>query len=80
MIKIIADSACDLPAELVAEYGILIMPMHICFGEDTYNDQEEISTAQFYERLVSGREFPTLPLAAFSKRWTQNWPPATKCW
>ena len=59
MIKIIADSACDLPTELVAEYGIFIMPMHICFGEDTYNDQEEISTAQFYERLVSGREFPT---------------------
>ncbi len=71
MIKIIADSACDLPAELVAEYGILIMPMHICFGEDTYNDQEEISTAQFYERLgVAGsfRPLPIPPLAAFRDR------------
>ena len=67
MIKIIADSACDLPAELVAEYGILIMPMHICFGEDTYNDQEEISTAQFYERLVSGREFPTTSYPAIGR-------------
>ncbi len=67
MIKIIADSACDLPAELVAEYGILIMPMHICFGDDTYNDQEEISTAQFYERLVSGREFPTTSYPAIGR-------------
>ena len=67
MIKIIADSACDLPAALVAEYGILIMPMHICFGEDTYNDQEEISTAQFYERLVSGREFPTTSYPAIGR-------------
>ena len=48
MIKIIADSACDLPAELVAEYGILIMPMHICFGDDTYKD--------------SGRRYFTIPL------------------
>ncbi len=67
MIKIIADSACDLPAELVAEYGILIMPMHICFGEDTYSDQGDISTAQFYERLVSGREFPTTSYPAIGR-------------
>ena len=51
----------------MAEYGILIMPMHICFGEDTYNDQEEISTAQFYERLVSGREFPTTSYPAIGR-------------
>lgn len=67
MIKIIADSACDLPEELVAEYGILIMPMHICFGEDTYNDQEEISTAAFYERLVGGKEFPTTSYPAIGR-------------
>lgn len=67
MIKIIVDSACDLPAELVTEYGILIMPMHICFGEDTYNDQEEISTAQFYERLVGGKEFPTTSYPAIGR-------------
>ena len=28
----------------------------------------------------SFRPLPIPPLAAFSKRWTQNWPPATKCW
>ncbi|MCX4265276.1 MAG: DegV family protein [Firmicutes bacterium] len=48
MIRIIADSACDLPAELVAQYGIVIMPMHISFGEATYDDQTEISTEAFY--------------------------------
>lgn len=59
MIKIIADSACDLPAELVAAYNILIMPMQVSFGEDTYKDQVELSTGAFYERLVAGGEFPT---------------------
>lgn len=67
MIKIIADSACDLPAELVAEYGITIMPMHICFGEETFDDQEEISTEQFYERLVGGQEFPTTSYPAIGR-------------
>ena len=67
MIKIIADSACDLPAELVAQYGILIMPMHICFGEETYDDQEEISTEAFYARLTTGKEFPTTSYPAIGR-------------
>jgi len=67
MIRIIADSACDLPAELAAQYGILIMPMHICFGEETYDDQEEISTEKFYERLVAGQEFPTTSYPAIGR-------------
>lgn len=67
MIRIIADSACDLPADLVAQYGILIMPMHICFGEETFDDQEEISTETFYERLVTGREFPTTSYPAIGR-------------
>lgn len=67
MIRIIADSACDLPAELVAEYGILIMPMHICFGAETYDDQETITTAAFYERLVGGKEFPTTSYPAIGR-------------
>lgn len=67
MIKIIADSACDLPEELVAQYNILIMPMHICFGEETYDDQTEITTADFYERLVGGREFPTTSYPAIGR-------------
>ncbi len=67
MIKIIADSACDLPAELVEEYGILIMPMHISFGESTYDDQEELSTDDFYQRLTAGREFPTTSYPAIGR-------------
>lgn len=67
MIKIIADSACDLPAELVEQYGILIMPMHISFGEATYDDQVELSTEDFYQRLTTGREFPTTSYPAIGR-------------
>ena len=33
MIKIVADSTCDLPKELVEQYGVQIAPLHIVLGE-----------------------------------------------
>ena len=59
MIKIITDTACDLPAELAAQYGVRQLPMNIVFGAETFADQETITTGEFYDRLVSSGEFPT---------------------
>lgn len=58
MIRIITDTACDLPKELVEQYNIRLLPMNIAFGAETFADQETITTEQFYERLVAGGEFP----------------------
>ena len=33
-IKITADSTCDLSEELLAQWDIALMPMHILMGED----------------------------------------------
>lgn len=57
MIKIITDSACDLPVELVERYGIRVVPMSITFGENTYDDGVNIGVDEFYARLQGG-EFP----------------------
>ena len=35
-IKITADSTCDLSEELLAQWDIALMPMHILMGEDSY--------------------------------------------
>lgn len=59
MLRIITDTACDLPKELVEQYGIICLPMNIAFGTETFADQQTITTEQFYERLVGGTEFPT---------------------
>ena len=37
-IKITADSTCDLSEELLAQWDIALMPMHILMGEDSYLD------------------------------------------
>lgn len=58
MIKIITDTACDLPQELVEKYGIVLLPMNIAFGEETYADREDIGTEEFFARLAKGQEFP----------------------
>ena len=38
MIKLVADSTCDLSKEIVEKYNIQIAPLHIVLGEKEYRD------------------------------------------
>ena len=49
MIKIFADSTCDLSKELIEKYGITIIPLHIVLGEKEYRDGAEITPEKIYE-------------------------------
>jgi DegV family protein with EDD domain len=59
IIKIVTDSTCDLPAELVNSHGINVIPMYINFGEQGYQDGIEITRQEFYQRLPNSHPFPT---------------------
>ena len=48
MIKIVADSTCDLSGELIEKYGIQIAPLHILMGEKEYLDGAEITPDEIY--------------------------------
>ena len=48
MIRIFADSTCDLSAELVERYGITIIPLHILLGEEEFRDGSELTPDQIY--------------------------------
>lgn len=48
MVKIIADSTCDLSDELVQKYNITIIPLHIVLGEKEYRDRVEITPDEIY--------------------------------
>lgn len=50
-IRIVTDSACDLPESVVAEYGIAVVPLYINFGDESYLDGVELSREEFYKRL-----------------------------
>jgi DegV family protein with EDD domain len=51
VVKIVTDSSCDLPAQLVQELGITVVPLYVRFGEKTYRDRVDITEDQFYQRL-----------------------------
>lgn len=56
--KIITDSTTDLPAELVKELELHIIPMHFTIdGKDYANtpDERDLSSRDFYEMLRSGK-------------------------
>jgi fatty acid kinase fatty acid binding subunit len=57
-VRVVSDSACDLPAETCAALGIEIVPLTIRFGGDEYVDRTELSTEAFWTKLQSS---PTLP-------------------
>ena len=48
MIKIFADSTCDLSKELIEKYDIAILPLHIHLGEDEYQDGVTITPDEIY--------------------------------
>jgi DegV family protein with EDD domain len=57
-VRIVTDSASDLPQELCDELGIDVVPLHIRFGDDEYVDREELSTEQFWQKLSGATVLP----------------------
>ncbi len=49
MVKIVADSTCDLSQELVEKYEITILPLHILLGEKEYEDGKTIRPDEIFE-------------------------------
>ena len=50
-IRIVTDSNCDLPAEIIQNYGIVVIPMYVNIGTESYLDGVELSREDFYEGL-----------------------------
>lgn len=48
MVKIIADSTCDLTKDLTEKYNISILPLHILLGEAEYEDGVDITQAEIF--------------------------------
>ena len=48
MVKIIADSTCDLSLELIQKYEVDILPLHILLGEKEYEDGKSITPEEIF--------------------------------
>lgn len=58
-IRIVTDSACDLPSSALSEHGITVVPLKIRFGDQEFVDREELSTAEFWARCSASAELPS---------------------
>ena len=58
-VKIITDSLGDIPADLVKELGITVIPINVIFGNINYRDGVDLTTEQFYDKLASSKLYPT---------------------
>jgi len=52
IVKIVTDSAADLPPTLAEELGITVVPVYLRFGDEVYRDRVDISEDEFYHRLL----------------------------
>ncbi|HZY41188.1 MAG TPA: DegV family protein, partial [Anaerolineae bacterium] len=59
MIHIVTDSTSDIPPDFVRELDITVVPAHVIFGEDSYDDGVTITRDEFYQRLATSKELPT---------------------
>lgn len=58
-VAIVTDTTACLPPELVAQYGITIVPLHIVFGGRTFVDALDADTSAFYALLREAKDRPT---------------------
>ena len=70
-VKIFVDTSADLPKDLAEKYDIDIINFLCIFGEKAYIAGEELSNAEFYDKLMSASELPktsqTSPAVMYEK-------------
>lgn len=59
MIKLLADSTCDLSDDILEKYEIGVAPLIITIDNKSYEDRIDIQPDEFYGMLEALPEFPT---------------------
>lgn len=69
-VKIISDSACDLPREIIEELDIDLLPIVVIKDEKEYLDQVDIMPLEVYEGMRKGLVYKTaqVPATMFEER------------
>ncbi len=57
-VKLIVDSGLDLDQKLANELGVTLMPILISFEDGDYYDGVDLTSVQFYDKLVASKTLP----------------------
>jgi len=58
-IVVATDSSAYLPAEVIGELPIVVIPLWLMWDEESYQDGIDIHPAEFYKRLKDSKTLPT---------------------
>lgn len=65
-IKILTDSGCDLPEEIIKEYDIEVLPIIVTKDETEYLDGIDITPKEVYDGMKAGAVYKTSQISAIS--------------
>jgi len=74
MVKVVTDSCSDINPQLAHKLGITVVPLYVLFGNETYRDNVDLSTEEFYHKLETSKVHPATSTAApadFAKVFTK---------
>jgi DegV family protein with EDD domain len=57
-VRIITDSACDLPDEVTERLNITVVPLTIRFGEEEFVDRQDLSPDEFWAKCKESKVLP----------------------
>ncbi|MFK9092080.1 DegV family protein [Bacillus salipaludis] len=81
MIKIITDSSADLPAELIEQYDITMVPLTVTIGEHDYLEKVDLTPKEFFTKMFSTNVLPKTSQpspASFAEAFTKYDDPDTE--
>lgn len=58
-VAVVTDSAANLPAELVHQYHIHVIPLWLRLKDRLYRDEVDVTASEFYRHLREDKEPPT---------------------
>ncbi|MGD1120028.1 MAG: DegV family protein [Dehalococcoidales bacterium] len=58
-VKIVTDTLSDITGDLAAKLDVTLVPLYVRFGEEIYRDRVDITSEDFYRRLVNEPKLPS---------------------
>jgi len=62
-VKVVTDSCSDITPQIAQEFGITVVPLYVQFGDETYRDNVDLTTEEFYRKLETSQIHPTTSTA-----------------
>ncbi|MES2124847.1 MAG: DegV family protein [Gemmatimonadota bacterium] len=58
-VAIVVDSSNDLPDPVLDRHRIIVVPLQVMFGTESFRDRIDLKPEEFYRRLRTSKELPT---------------------